>query len=76
MDGFLVVMRHGSDDLPLLLTDRNVEAYQFAAAVTADDGRDEMAILKLDATPICVCIYTFVDGKLVECETVKSCSWQ
>lgn len=47
MNGFLVVLRHSMDDIPLLLTaDINrEEALDFASKVTPESGAEEQDII-------------------------------
>ncbi len=70
MNGFLVMLRHSMDDLPLFLTGDREEAMDFARKVTEDSGEHEKEVLRLDAsTPISAQVYEFKDGKL--CEMVE-----
>lgn len=65
VNGFLVMMRHGEDDLPLFLTNDINAAKAFALNVKLDDGRDEAKILNIDATtPMHVQVYEFRGGRL------------
>lgn len=73
MDGYLVMLRHHEDDLPLLLTGDIREAMQFAKRVTEEDGGNEKAILKLDSsTPVSVQLYEFSSGRLARVTAIKS----
>ena len=72
MDGYLVVIRHSCDDIPLLLTGSLAEAMQFASQVDEDDGEDEKAFLGIDATtPVCVSVMHFVGGRVAKIECGK-----
>ena len=72
MNGYLVVLRHHLDDLPLLLTSALTEAREVAAAVTEEDGANEKKLLSIDAsTPSCVGIYHFTHGRLTKWERVN-----
>jgi len=72
LDGYLVVLRHTMDDIPLLLTSDEQEAIDFAKTVGPDYGEREKITLNTDCgTPVIVAIYPFLDGKLVGMREVK-----
>jgi hypothetical protein len=73
MNCFLVMLRHGHDDLPLFVSGDPAEARVFAAEVAEDSGEREKRILSIDcSTASCVAIYEFQNGKMVAMEVVKS----
>ena len=72
MNGYLVVLRHLMDDLPLLLTGDREIALEFADSLESDSGVGEKQLLRLDSsTPLNVWIYTFARGQLIEAVCVK-----
>lgn len=72
MDGYLVVLRHSMDDLPLMLLSSHDEAVGAATVVQPGDGENVKSLLSIDAsTPICVWVYSFRGGQMVEAEKVK-----
>ena len=73
---YQVVVRHTMDDIPVLLTDSLPVAKKYAATVTPTmDGicvGKACDVLNINATtPVNVSIYTFIDGKLAEWDTVR-----
>ena len=72
MNGYLVVLRHSMDDLPIKLCATIQEAKRVAQNTSADDGAGSKDVLKLDSsTPIGVDIWIFTNGMLTGCEQVK-----
>ena len=72
MNGYLVVIRHACDDIPLLLTNDEIEAMDFAAKVNEDDGEAEKKLLGIDAATQCnASVYKFSGGKLCDHQVVR-----
>lgn len=72
MNGYLVVLRHSIDDLPLMLLPTHEEAMAAAQLVQPNDGENVKQMLSIDArTPICVWVYSFADGLVTAAELVK-----
>lgn len=72
MNGYLVVLRHSMDDLPIGLYATEVEAIKAAKRTRAMPTKRICGIIKTDcSTPACVAVYSFEDGKLVQMVCVK-----
>lgn len=72
MNGFLVVIRHLYDDLPIALYATNAEAFAAAHATKESDGDDFCKLINLDATtPQSVWVFEYRDGKPVVANIVK-----
>ena len=72
MNAYLVVIRHTCDDIPLLLTNDEQEAMDFAGKVNEDDGEAEKNLLGIDATTPCnASVYHFRDGKLHDHQVIR-----
>lgn len=73
MNGYLVVIRHTCDDIPLLLTSDEQEAFDFAGKVNEDDGEAEKKLLGIDATTPCnASVYKFSGGKLCDHQVARN----
>ena len=87
MNGYLVVVRHTEDDIPVFLTSDHLEAVRFAESVKPTewdektmsiipgDDEESQRLLWLDATtPLNVSVYEFKDGKFVGFVVVRDFS--
>ena len=73
MDAYLVMLRHGMDDIPMLLTAVESEAIEFAERLGPNSGEREKIELGIDASmPNCVDVYRFVGGKLCGMNRIKT----
>jgi hypothetical protein len=75
MNGFLVLIRHTLDDLPVGLFRTEKEATTFALTCDIDvETKRTAKLMSLDATtPICVAIVSFVDETPTACDIVRDC---
>ena len=63
MDGFLVLLRHSMDDLPIALFTTYEQASRFAGKVKPMPTAAIRKLFQLDSTPVSVCIVTFIKGR-------------
>lgn len=64
MNGYLVMLSHTLDDLPVALFASAWDAQTFAENIKPDDGKSVGKLLQLDATtPVCVKVLTFKEGR-------------
>lgn len=72
MNGYLVVLRHDMDDLPLFLTEFEDKAIEIANGTLEDDGEHIKKMLSIDCdTAASVYIYVFTDGCMSEARKIK-----
>lgn len=66
MNGFLVLLSHTMDDLPIGLFRTVKEAIEFADAASFDPTPEQREVFNTDcSTPCCINVVQFVDGKPV-----------
>lgn len=72
MNGFLVLLCHNMDDLPVFLTDNEDAAMKFASELDAEPSQTIRQVFNTDcSTPNCVKVVLFVGGKPVGVRYVK-----
>ena len=72
MDGYLVMLCHTMDDLPLGLFQAEHQAREYAKKVKRGDDKLCKSVMNSDAsTPLCVKLVTFREGKPKVCEVVQ-----
>lgn len=72
MNGYLVVLRHGFDDLPLFLTESEAQAITVANGTLEDDGAHIKKMLSIDCdTAASVYIYEFKNGCMSAARKIK-----
>jgi len=72
MNGYLVLLRHSCDDLPVGLFEDYTEARRFARRLKPYPTRAVIGALMVECcTPCNVSIITFACGEPTECEIVK-----
>lgn len=61
--GFLVIWRHGMDDVPISFHATEAEAVKAAETTLITEGYTTAAILGIDcSTPVCFAVVEFQDG--------------
>lgn len=71
MNGYLVLLRHEMDDLPIGLFATYNEAKAFAVEHGPDPTDDEREVFYTDcSTPLYTCVVPFVDGVPVDVNIV------
>lgn len=69
---YLVVWRHGMDDVPIRLCKSRDEAFGLAHSLPFSTGYKIAGRLGIDcSTPVCFAVYKFEDGKPVKIRVVK-----
>jgi hypothetical protein len=73
MNGFLVLLCHGMDDLPIRLCAKEVDAMAYAEKVRPMPNKAIREVFNTDcSSPNCVKVVRFVDGKPVSVRIVKT----
>ena len=69
---YLVVWRHGMDDVPIRLCKSRDKAFDLAMSVPFSTGYKIAGRLGIDcSTPVCFAVYEFEDGHPVRVNIVK-----
>lgn len=72
MNAYLVMMRFGMDDIPLLLTSDKAAAIAYAEQCTPESANATQDVLGTDASEsLYVDVYEFTNGKLTNSEQIK-----
>lgn len=72
MNGFLVLLVHTMDDLPVYFADKEVDAMVFAKNLLPDPPEAVRLVFNTDcSTPVCVKVVRFSNGMPQSVEVVK-----
>lgn len=72
MNAYLVLLRHGCDDLPIALCATKAEAARIARRTKAEPTRHARDLFNANPhTPVGVAVVTFRDGEPIDCEYIK-----
>lgn len=73
MNGYLVLLCHDMDDLPVFLTDDEDAAMAFAEALPGEPGNILRSVFQTDcSTPNCVKVVLFINGQPIGVRIVKN----